>query len=275
MKKSQPNDIYGYSDYKAYLNASLPSKGEGRGARTRLAQALGCQPGFISLVLSGKGDLSLEHGIQVAQFLALDETEKDFLLLLIQKERAGSVVLKNHFVQQLKKIQSEKKEVKSRIQANHALSEEEQQQYYQSWYLTAIHMCTMIPSFRTPRAIAEYLHISYETARQAIEKLKFMGLVTQEGTQLKATQKRIHLGEKNLALKSHHTNWRLRALDSLNQQTETDLHYTSVMSISAEVAGQIRQLLLKSIQDSEPLIKGAQDEAVYTLAIDLFEANKN
>ncbi|MNT85460.1 hypothetical protein D3C72_2256300 [compost metagenome] len=102
-----------------------------------------------------------------------------------------------------------------------------------------------------------------------------LGIVTQEGNQFHSTQKRIHLGEKNLALKSHHTNWRLRSIDSLNQQKEGELHYTSVMSISKDAAEQIQQILLKAIQDSEPAIKQAQDENIYTLVIDLFEANKS
>ncbi len=268
---TQDIDIYKYNHYRDYLKACLPSKGHHRGGRSRLALKLGCQPGYISLVFSGQSDFSLEHGCLVADFLHLNEEEKDYFLLLINKDRAGSKSLENHFETKIKKIQKEKTEIKSRIITSHELSHEEQLLYYENWLLTAVHMCTLIPQLRNASAMSDYLSTPIDRIKSAIDVLIKIGLIEQEKGSFHSTQKRIHIGEKGLALKCHHTNWRHQAIASLDNLSSEDLHYSSVMSISKKAALQIKQIILKSIQDSEPVIKDASDESIHCLTIDLFE----
>lgn len=266
----QDIEIYRYSNYRDYLSDCFPAKGSGRGERKRLADFLGCQPGFISLVLSEKSDFSLEHGMQICEFLSLNAEEKNFLILLIQKDRAGSVTLRKHFEIQIKAIQKDRKEIKSRITTTHTLTFEEQLQYYEGWLFTAIHMCTLIPHLRTPAAMKEYLNIPLHQIKEVLETLLKLGLVSLQSGQYFSTQKRIHLGDQGLALKKHHSNWRLQSIQSLDQKNEDDLHYTSIMSISKSAANEIKQIILKSIQDCEPVIKAAKDESVVALTVDLF-----
>ncbi len=59
-------------------------------------------------------------------------------------------------------------------------------------------------------------------------------------------------------------------MNALDESAQQDLHYSSIMSISESAAEQIRALILKAIEDSEPVIKEAKDEEVYALCIDLF-----
>jgi uncharacterized protein (TIGR02147 family) len=270
----QDIEIYRFFNYRDYLAACFPSKGEGRGERKRLAEFLGCQPGFISLVFSGKSDFSLEHAMQVCDFLHLNNEERNYLLLLIQKDRAGSVSLRKHFENQIKDIQKDRKEIKSRIATTHTLTTEEQLLYYEGWLFTAIHMCTLVPRLRTPAAMKEYLGIPITQVKEALETLLKLGLVSLAGGQYFSTQKRIHLSEQGLTLKKHHSNWRLQSISSLDRKQSEDLHYTSIMSISKSAAEEIKQIILKSIQSCEPVIKAAKDECVVALTIDLFETGK-
>lgn len=267
-------EIYKFFHYREFLSATFPAKGTGRGERKHLAEFLGCQPGFISLVFSGKSDFSLEHGMRVSEFLHLNNDEQNYLILLIQKDRAGSVSLRKHFENQIKAIQNDRKEIKSRITTTHSLTTEEQLQYYESWLFTAVHMCTLVPSLRTPSAMKTYLNIPMAQIKEALEVLVKLGLVNLQSGQYFSTQKRIHLGEQGLTLKKHHANWRLKSINSLDQKKAEDLHYTSIMSISKSAAEEIKQIFLKSIQECEPIIKAAKDERVITLAIDLFEVGE-
>lgn len=61
--------VFDFDDYKDYLKAAMPSTGKSRGQRSKLAETLGCQLSFLSLVLN-KSDthLSLEHGKSVCDF---------------------------------------------------------------------------------------------------------------------------------------------------------------------------------------------------------------
>lgn len=274
MKSVQVNEIYRYSHYREFLNHCFPAKGEGRGGRAKLAKLLGCQPGFVSIVLAEKSDFTPEHGMQIAEYLHLNMEEKNYFLLLLQKDRAGSVALRQHYETQIKAIQNQKKEVKSRIAVTHEISFEDQMRYYQSWFQTAVHMCTLVPRLRTPAAMSEYLYVPIETIKQTLETLLQLGVVTQKNGQFSSTQKRMHISEKNIALKTHHANWRHRALNALDFNNEEALHYSSVMSISKSAMTEIKQILLKAIESSEPVIKEAKDEGVFALTMDLFEVNR-
>jgi len=267
----QDIDIFQYSDYREYLNKKLPAKGESRGERKKLAAHLGCQPGFISQVLSGKSDFSAEHGLQIGEFLRLNGEEISYFLLLLNMARAGSVTLKKHYEGQIYAIQKEKDEIRSRIITTHSLSLEEQLLYYESWLPTALHMCTLVPSLRNSVEIKNYLNVTLEQVKDALEILFRVGLVEKQNSNYVSTKKRIHLSEKGMSLKKHHTNWRLQAIQSLERNLENALHYTSIMSISQEAMEEIKAILLKSIESTESVIKSAKDEGVYALTLDLFE----
>lgn len=49
------------------------------------------------------------------------------------------------------------------------------------------------------------------------------------------------------------------------------LHYSSVISISNDVANVIRENLLKSIEDNKRLIKSSSEEKLYSYCLDFFE----
>src|ERR1700733_5866480 len=92
-------DIFDYLDYKSYLKARLddPEEGGGRGARSRLSEAIDCQTAYTAQVLRGSADFSLEQGESINEFLGHTYEQGNFLLLLIQHKRAGTQRLKERF----------------------------------------------------------------------------------------------------------------------------------------------------------------------------------
>jgi len=74
----------------SYVFDQLAPKGSQRGERSRLALALNCQKAFISQVLADRAHFSVEHAIQIAQFLELDAHETDFFLLLVHLARSAN-----------------------------------------------------------------------------------------------------------------------------------------------------------------------------------------
>jgi len=264
-------DIYQYSNYKAYLRSACPAKGEGRGARTRLAEFLNCHLGFVSQVLTGNAHFSVEHGILIAEFLKLSDQEKEFFLLLLQKDRAGSVKLRTFFQTKIQSILQDREQIKSRIQHSNKLTEEQKAIYYGKWIYTAVHMCTLVPRLRTAQKIRDYLEVSTQDVHDTLRDLIEFGLITQNGTEYFPSSKRFHIAQKSLPLRSHHTNWRLASIRALDDRREPQLHYSSVMSISAKAANEIREIFLRAIESTEPVIREAQDESIYVMTLDLFE----
>ncbi|MGE3386093.1 MAG: TIGR02147 family protein [Bdellovibrionales bacterium] len=262
--------IYEYDDYRTYLQAALPVKGAERGARNRLAEVLNCQKGFISQVLSGKNHFSLEHGARISQFLKLDETEEEFFLLLLHLGRAGSKELEKFYQKRIALIRERRRQVHERIRAKSDLSESEQAIYYSSWHYTAVHMCLMIPHLRTKTAISKTLGVSTVAVNRVIEFLISVGLAKDEGDKISSGPARSHLSAESPLVAKHHVNWRMRAIDSLDHIRPRDLHYSLVMSISENAAEKIREILLKAIQENEPIMKAAEDKTIYALNLDLF-----
>ena len=97
MKKS----IFKYQSYKTYLEDSLLCKGK----KGTFAKFVGCQPSFISQVLKGKPDLSLEQGLLANDFFEHSAAEAEHFLLLLQFHRAGSKRLRDHFKTQIQASQ--------------------------------------------------------------------------------------------------------------------------------------------------------------------------
>lgn len=266
--------VYDFSDYREFLKFSLPTEGASRGIRNRLAIALNCQKGFVSQVLTGLSHFSLEHGMKISQFLQLDEGEEEYFLLLIHLGRSGSKDLERFYEKKLSEIQEKRKQIKERIRTHSDLTDADQITYYSSWHYTAVHMCLMIPELRTRTAICKFLGLSPKAVSGVLNFLFSVSLAKQAGDQITAGSARIHINNDSPFISRHHTNWRMRAIDSLDTPQENDIHYSLIMSISEEAASKVREILLKTVQEIEPVLKAAEDKTVYSLNLDLFGLKK-
>lgn len=151
------------------------------------------------------------------------------------------------------------------------MSDAQRMAYYSTWHFTAVHMCLVNPQLQNRRAIAEFLKLPQETVSRTVDALLEMGLAEQKGHHIVGNYDRLHLPSDSPLVHKHHANWRMRAIHALDLQRSQDLHYSLVMSVSHEAAEKIRALLLNAIQSLEPVMKEAKDEAVYAVAVDLFD----
>src|ERR1035437_7107143 len=131
--------IFTYSDYrsffKAYL-ASLPKKG--RGELSKVAQAIGVHSTLLSLILSGERDFSLDQVFDLAQYLELTDLEREYLFLLVQKERAGNARFKSFLKEKVKAAQTEALKIENRFEHEKRLSDEARAIFYSSWIFSAV-----------------------------------------------------------------------------------------------------------------------------------------
>jgi len=152
---------------ESYLEKALDTMGPTRGLRKKMASAIGCQSSFISQVLKGNVNFSLEHSVKINQFFDQDQKESDYFILLVLMERAGSFELKNHFEDQIKKIIAKRQEVKERIKRSNDLESFDYTLYYSQWYYSAIHILCTIPEVQNERQIAEKLKLSIEVVKKS------------------------------------------------------------------------------------------------------------
>ena len=86
-----------YREFFEHCCALPGGKGKKHGIVQELAEALNCHPTFVSQVLKGKSELSVEQALSFAQHFSLDEEETHFFVLLVEKSRAGNSTTRSYF----------------------------------------------------------------------------------------------------------------------------------------------------------------------------------
>src|SRR5690348_9754305 len=108
-------ELYSFASYREFLKNRFPPSGDGRGNRAKLAKHIGCQPSFISLVLSSKAHLNEDMAFSACDFLKLPAEQLHFFLLLFHFEKAGTQKLRFHYQEQIRRIREKRAEVRSRV----------------------------------------------------------------------------------------------------------------------------------------------------------------
>jgi uncharacterized protein (TIGR02147 family) len=270
--------VFEYRDYKKYLNAALSTGGASRGSRSRLAESLRCQTAFISHVLNGNSHFSLEHAVVISRFLNHTPDESRYFILLVSLGRAGSKELEEHFKSQIEEMQRKRTQIKERITVDRVLNPETQMRYYSAWYYSAIHVATSIPSLRTRDAIARALGLAPALVNECLEFLAEHGLVVAKKDQFQIGPVRMHLGADSAMISRLHTNWRLQAMQSLERSVSrnaSDLHYSTVLTLSNDDAKRVREVLLRAVDETERIFRPSPEEVVYCVGMDWFRVSRD
>jgi uncharacterized protein (TIGR02147 family) len=264
------NNVFDFSSYKAFLRSRVGDKRVRKGQRLALAQSISSTSAFISQVLNGDRDLSVEQAQAAAQFLHLNSEETHYFLLMVQETRAGNMNLRTYFRNQREKIINDRNILKNRVAATDKVSSEYQTKYYSSWIYSAIHIAVMIPQLQTVQALSEYLNITPKTVVKALEFLETAGLVRNINGKFETGKMHIHLGNDSENILKHHTNWRVKAIRSLELESSKDMHYSSVVSMAKSDISKLKDLLIESLKNANNLIKDSKEEEVCCLNIDFF-----
>jgi uncharacterized protein (TIGR02147 family) len=265
------HSIYDCKNYQDYLGYALPTTGEERGIRSRLALYLDCRVSHLTQVIQKQNHLSYEMAYKIAEFLKLSEDETHFFLLLVSKSRSGNVKLEKYYHKQIDEILKTRSKIKERLQISDELTKDQVMHYYSSWYFSAIHILCSLPDVNTIHDLQKRLRLDYEQLNEAVEFLIDAGILQNTKEGLNTTNRRIHLDAKSKMISKHHTNWRVKAIDELSLPKEESLHFSSVYSFSKEDFIKIREIILKTLSASESLIKDSPEEMVATLCVDFFQ----
>jgi uncharacterized protein (TIGR02147 family) len=273
--KTEKVYLFDYRTCHGYLMAVLGGRSMRRGVKAALATAAGCQATYLSQVLKGKAQLSLEQTERVSRYLRHDKSEAHFFMLLVLKARAGTKELENFFSQQIEDLILQRLDVVKRLGANNNLTDEQKAVYYSSWHYLAIHIALTIPELRTREALALHFHLSFEQVDRVLEFLQRIGLVEQNKHIYTTTVPVIRLGKDSPHIVQHHNHWRQQAIESLERTNPHDLHYSAVVTLSKEDVIKIKDKLLEEIKTNVQTIRESPGEEVYVYNIDFFGLKKS
>lgn len=272
-KLSMSKNIFTYKDYKKYLAETIKSYQPQHGAVTRMAQAAGCQRSYLSQVLNGSAHLVPDHIFGIARFLGLREVERDYLLLLLEKDRAATLNYREYVQTKIDRLRRENLRVKAAINAKiiETPNLEKLLSYYSSWVKMAVHTIVSIPQYQTPEAIANRLQLSVAQVNDCLNELKGLGFVTFKGGRWQYANGSSHISSESPLSALNHNNWRQRSATIFPQSSlNGGVHYTSVFSLSKDDFTELRSKILDWIQTSRQLIEPSPCEELVCLSMDCF-----
>jgi uncharacterized protein (TIGR02147 family) len=263
--------IFDYSDYKAYLTefiAALPKKG--RGQINRMAEYIGVHPTLISQVLNGQRDLSQEQIHKLCGYLGLQPLESDFLILLLQFERAGTVELKKYYKGKLDEAKKASLNIGRRLEKRRELTDLERSIFYSNWLYLAVWLFLSVDDGQTLEAVTHRFAISRQQASVILNFLKNCQLCSEESGIFQMKSQHIHLEFGSPFLNRHHTNWRIKSMAQMESLNEEEMMFTSPFSISRKDFARIREELMKLIKSTSAVIKDSPAEEIACLNLELF-----
>lgn len=271
MKES----LFSYNSYKQYINDRLDDETDefgGRGARSRLSVAIGCQSAFVAQVFKGAAHLSLEQAEQINLYFNHTENESQFFLFLVQYLRAGTEVLRRRIKSQLVQLQNENLDLKNRLESSKKISEVNMMTYYSSWLYGAVHILIMIPEFQSIGNLSKRLQVPQKNISVILEFLIRCGLAQKVDGRYQAAETKFHLPADSPLSRLNHINWRMRAIQSLEsgQSASEELHFSAMVTLSESDIQKIREILVKSIEKSIKVIKTSPEETARVICIDFF-----
>lgn len=267
--------IFDCDDYRAFLSKrfqEMPHKGYGQ--ISRLARFLGVHTTLVSQILKGQKELTTDQAAAAAKFFTLGELESEYLVLLVQFARAGNPAAKSIYRKQLQRTKSQAKTLSKRVVADAELNEEQRAEFYSDWSYTAIRLSAGIAGMNDVGAIAEFLQLPRNKVKAAVDFLLRSGLCAGTHSKLQMGPSRTHLSNDSPWARVHHSNWRAKALQSMDDPQLHDLQYTSPVTLSRKDAAKFREELVQLIQRLNSIVAPSPSEELHCVNIDWFQVGK-
>lgn len=261
--------IFNFTDYRDFVIQTVRSLPKaGRGEFLKIAKHLGIHSSTLSQVLSGMKHFTLDQGCALADYFGFNELETQYLLQLVELDRAGTERLRATLRKQLTHLKEQSRVLSSVVPGKRILSEEEKAVFYSNWYYTGIWALTSIPGFQTSDAISKYFDLPKLLVNQTLSFLTSTGLCLEENGLLRPGTTYVHLESDSPFIGRHHASWRQKAIERHPVLSESEIAYSSPMSISKEDAERIRKLIIEWVQQINLIRDPSPCEELYFLNID-------
>lgn len=268
---AQKKSVFEFTSYRLFLKTWVQSKGDGRGEWSRMAKFLNVTPTVISQVLREDRNLSPELANDLCDYIGFSEEEARHFLLLVDFARAGSVKLKQRLRQQITESQKRAATLGQRLQTQEVMTDAAKARFYSDWIYAGIRNLTALDSRHTIDSLSERFGISRTKMSDLIKFLVEEGLCQSQSGTITVGPQKTHVPADSPFVFSHHRNWRLKAIESMREKKDSDLFYTGPMSLSADLAAEVRQRIPTFLDQLYKELGPSKSEVVRCLNIDWFE----
>lgn len=265
-------NIFYFKNYKEFVVNWVKSKPKnGYGQYKRIAEALGMSTVMISQVFNSEKQLSIEHAYELADYLALNDLEKEYFLALVQYERAGTFKLQNHFKKLIQQIHDKSKDLKKLLPQDTELTEAEKATFHSNWYYSAIRLLTSVEGYQSIETISERLNLNKSLVSNVLQFLVLNGLCVEKDRKFKMGPNRTHLESESPYIKTRQMSWRVKGFEKMDYKNSDQLFLTAPMSISQEQFKKLRDKISGIMADLSKSVIKEKPEKLVCLNVDLFE----
>jgi uncharacterized protein (TIGR02147 family) len=264
--------IFDYADYREFVRELLeqmPRRGHGQ--YRRMAKHMRVHTTLLSHVFRGKKDLTPEQACGLATFLKLPELEADYLLALVDRNRAGSAELKLAIERRLATLRERYQEVEHRMPGARTLSREDRATFYSHWYYSAVRLTSSLPGMNDAETIGQRLKLPRELVQSTLDFLLDVGLIAREGKGFRLVAKRTHLGANSPLVAAHHRNWRAQVMGRYEAMTRRDFAFTAPLTLSRADFLRVRELLVETVAAVSRIVEPSEGELLGIFNLDWLE----
>lgn len=266
-----PKNIYSFQSFSEFLRTIAQSRGKRGGFKVELASAMGSHPAYLSRVLAGQAQMSLEQADRILSHLQVTQAERRYLLLLLQEERADTASLRTFFRSERERLRVDDLDIKSRITESSQLEAQEEATYYSSWIYAAVHVLVSIPKFKEAPQIADTLGVPLRKVTEVIEFLERNKIIERHESRWKVGPSHVHLSKESPFINQHHINWRMKAVQAIDQGSQGDIRYSAALSLSQQDADQLKEKILEHLKECIAVAHKSKEERAYVYCFDFFE----
>lgn len=263
--------IWDFTDYRSYLMEKLGSEGSRTGLRKKLADSIPVHTTFVSQVLKGRADFSLEQAESINMFFEHTEDEGEYLILLLMKDRASTGKLKTRFERKIQALRDGRINIKTRLQIDSSITQQDRERFYSSYLYGAVHVLAAIPKYKTAADLSEALRMPRAQLQEIIEFMLRIGVLKESEGLLSPGLNHVHLGNDSELILKHHANWRFHTLTSLQFLNRDDLHYSACLSLSQNDAFRVKESMLSNLKANVDIISASPEEVAYVMSFDFYK----
>lgn len=263
--------IWNFTDYRGYLIGKLGADGSRTGLRKQLAGAIPVHTTFVSQVLKGRAEFSLEQAEAINGFLEHTDDEGEYFILLLLKERSENLKLRSRFERKIKTMRDERLNIQARLDVQSEISLRDRERFYSSHIYGAVHVLTGIPAFRTVEALSDALKLSRGRMRDIIDFMLRLGVLKEEAGELLPGPAHVHLSNESELILRHHSNWRMHTINNLQFLDRDDVHYSACLTLTREDAFRVKESILQNLKSNIVIISKSQEEVAYVMNLDFYK----
>lgn len=266
-------NIFDFSDYRRFLKGWVEAAKEAKTSNlSRLAEVAQVHPTFLSHVLAGTKELSLEQAALISTHIGLTKLEQEYFFVIIQLDRAGNQNLKKYWLDKKTEIESEKNKLSQRFEKHRQLTSEQRAIFYSSWIYAAIWSSTAIDNGQNLSQISTLFQLSREKTEDILSFLIQTGLCNEASEIYSLGETHVHVPNESPFVVKHHINWRIKAIQQMDNRDKAELFFTAPMSIAKKDFELIREKLNLAVKEVVDIAKVSSAEEVVCLNIDFFRA---